>query len=83
MPSPIRATITQNGPTTAKVTPQQNILVTNYQVNTNNITLNDLVDVEVGNLQDGALLTYVESTQTWRALAVIENPNTEVNGGFF
>ena len=79
----IRATVTQNGKTLAKVTPQQNILVTNYQVNTSNITLDDLIDVEVGNQQDGALLTYDATTQTWKALSVIENPNTEVNGGFF
>jgi hypothetical protein len=79
----IRATVTQNGKTLAKVTPQQNILVTNYQVSTANITLDDLIDVEVGNQQDGALLSYDASTQTWKALTVIENPNTEVNGGFF
>lgn len=79
----IKATVTQNGITTAKVTPQQSILVTNYQVSTSNIVLNDLVDVEVGNLQDGALLSYNQNTQTWKAITVIENPNTEVNGGFF
>jgi hypothetical protein len=79
----IRATVTQNGKTLAKVTPQQNVLVTNYQVSTSNISLNDMVDVEVGNLQDGALLSYDATTQTWKALSVIENPNTEVNGGFF
>lgn len=79
----IKATVTPNGKTTAKVTPQQNILVTNYQVSTSNITLNDLVDVEVGNLQDGALLSYNVNTHSWRAITVIENPNTEVNGGFF
>lgn len=79
----IRATVTQNGKTLAKVTPQQNILVTNYQVSSSNITLDDLIDVQTGNLQDGALLTYDATTQTWKALSVIENPNTEVNGGFF
>jgi len=79
----IKATVTQNGKTTAKVTPQQNILVTNYQVSSSNITLNDLVDVEVGNLQDGALLSYNQNTQSWKAITSIENPNTEVNGGFF
>jgi len=79
----IKVTVTQGGKTTAKVTPQQNILVTNYQVSTSNIALNDLIDVETGNLQDGALLTYSSNTNTWRALSVIENPNTEVNGGFF
>jgi hypothetical protein len=79
----IKATVTPNGTTTAKVTPQQNILVTNYQVSTSNITLNDLVDVQVGNLQDGALLSYNVNTQSWNAITSIENPNTEVNGGFF
>jgi len=79
----IKAVVTQGISTTAKVTPQQNILVTNYQVSTSNITLDDLSDVVVGNLQDGALITYDESTQTWRAQTVIENPNTEINGGFF
>ena len=79
----IKATVTPNGTTTAKVNTQQNIVVTNYQVSTSNIVLNDLVDVEVGNLQDGALLSYNVNSNSWRAITVIENPNTEVNGGFF
>ncbi len=79
----IKATVTQNGKTLAKVTPQQNVLVTNYQVSTSTITLDDLVDVQVGNLQDGALLSYDATNQMWKALSVIENPNTEINGGFF
>jgi hypothetical protein len=79
----INAVVTQGIQTTAKVTPQQNILVTNYQVSTTNITLDDLVDVVVGNPQDGSLLIYEQSTQTWRARNSIDNANTEVNGGFF
>ena len=79
----IKAVVTQGTTTTAKVTPQQNILVTNYQVSTSTITLDDLSDVVVGNLQDGALLTYDQTSQSWRAQTVIENPNTEINGGFF
>ena len=54
----IKAVVNQGLQTTAKVTPQQNILVTNYQVSTSNIQLDDLIDVTVGNLQDGALLIY-------------------------
>jgi hypothetical protein len=81
--SNIKATVTQNGKTLAKVTPQQNILVTNYQVSTSTITLDDLVDVQIGNNQDGALLVYDATNQIWRAQTVIENPNTEINGGFF
>ena len=49
----INAVVTQGIQTTAKVTPQQNILVTNYQVSTSNITVGDLADVVEGNLQDG------------------------------
>ena len=79
----IKTVVRQGTTTTAKVTPQQNILVTNYQVSTSNITLDDLSDVVVGNLQDGALLTYDQTSQSWRAQTVIENPNTEINGGFF
>lgn len=79
----IKAVVTQGNKTTAKVTPQQNILVTNYQVSASTLTLGDITDVTVGNLQDGALLTYDSANQTWRAQTVIENPNTEVNGGFF
>jgi hypothetical protein len=69
--------------TTAKVTPQQSILVTNYQVSLSNITLNDLIDVEIINIQDGALLSYNQNTQSWKAINVIDNPNTQFNGGFF
>ena len=79
----IKATVVQGIQTSAKVTPQQNILVANYQVSTSNITLGDLADVVEGNLQDGALLIYDATTQVWRARTSIDNPNTEVNGGFF
>ena len=79
----IKATVVQGIQTSARVTPQQNILVTNYQVSTSNITVGDLADVVEGNLQDGALLIYDATTQVWRARNSIDNPNTEVNGGFF
>jgi aromatic ring-cleaving dioxygenase len=78
-----RATVVQGIQTSAKVTPQQNILVTNYQVSLGNITVGDLTDVVEGNLQDGSLLIYEQSTQTWRARTSIDNANIEVNGGFF
>ena len=81
--SNIVARVTNNSNITAKVTPQNEILVTNYQVNSSTIKLDDLIDVQVGNLQDGALLSYDANTETWKALSVIENPNTEINGGFF
>lgn len=81
--SNIVARVTNNRNITAKVTPQNEILVTNYQVNSSTIKIDDLIDVQVGNLQDGALLSYDANTETWKALSVIENPNTEINGGFF
>lgn len=81
--SNIVARVTNNRNITAKVTPQNEILVTNYQVNSSTIKLDDLIDVQVGNLQDGSLLSYDANTETWKALSVIENPNTEINGGFF
>lgn len=79
----IKATVVQGIQTSAKVTPQQNILVTNYQVSTSNFSVGDLADVVEGNLQDGSLLIYEQSTQTWRARTSIDNANIEVNGGFF
>lgn len=79
----IKARVTQSGSTTAKVTPQQEVLVTNYRVNTSNISLSDLVDVTVGGALDGALLAYNGDSGTWEAKRIIENPNTEFNGGHF
>lgn len=79
----IRAKVTQGGLTKARVTPQQEILVTNYQINTTNITLDDLTNVSVSDAPDGALLTYNSITSNWEAKRIIENPNTEFNGGFF
>jgi hypothetical protein len=79
----IKATVVQGIQTSAKVTPQQNILVSNYQVSTSNFSVGDLTDVVEGNLQDGSLLIYEQSTQTWRARTSIDNANIEVNGGFF
>ena len=79
----IKATVVKGIQTSAKVTPQQNILVTNYQVSTSNFSVGDLADVVEGNLQDGSLLIYEQSTQTWRARTSIDNANIEVNGGFF
>lgn len=79
----IKATVVQGLQTSAKVTPQQNILVSNYQVSTSNFKVGDLTDVVEGNLQDGSLLIYEQSTQTWRARTSIDNANIEVNGGFF
>lgn len=67
----------------AKVTPQQNILVTNYTVSGSKISLSDLLDVSATIPDDGALLTYNTVSQLWESKRIIENPNTEFNGGHF
>lgn len=79
----IKARVTQGGLTKAKVNPQQEIVVTNYRVNVNSISLSDLVDVATNNASDGALLTYNGNSGTWEAKTIIENQNTEFNGGHF
>lgn len=79
----IKATVTQNGLTTAKVTPQQNVLVTNYRVNSNSLNLEDLSNIAATSPLDGAMLVYNAATQVWEARSVIDSPNTELNGGFY
>lgn len=81
--STIKAKVTQSGLTRAKVTPQQEVVVTNYQFNALNVSLDELVNVDATNAQDGSLLQYDATSQTWRAVAKLENTNTEFNGGFF
>lgn len=79
----IRAIVTPNGVTKAKVTPQQEILVTSYSVRSNDLNLNDLGDIDISQLADGALLVYDGDTQKWQATALIEKENTNFNGGHF
>lgn len=79
----IKAKVTQGRLTKAKVTPQQEVLVTAYRVNSSNVSLSDLVDVAVTGALDGALLVYNGDSETWEAKTILENPNTEVNGGHF
>ena len=83
MTNVIRAKVTQGGLTQAKVTPQQNILVTNYRLNAQDLRLDELTDVVATNPEDGSLLTYNAFAQVWEARANIYNPKTEFNGGFF
>lgn len=79
----IKAKVTQGGLTKAKVTPQQEVLVTTYRVNAANISLSDLVDVMATAPLDGSLLAYNGDSGTWEAKRIIENQNTEFNGGHF
>jgi hypothetical protein len=79
---------------TAKVTPQghniksrvnvqQNFQVTEYKVNTSNIRLGDLFDVDASTASDGAVLVFNGNTVNFEATTEIKNENTQVNGGHY
>jgi hypothetical protein len=68
---------------TARVTPQNRVLVTNYQVNASNIRITDLFDVDTTAVSDGALLVYRANTENWVATVNLDNINTIINGGNF
>jgi hypothetical protein len=65
----------------ATVNPTQRLLVTNYQVSGSNIRLGDLFDVDPTGTTSGAVLVYSDSTGKWEATNIIENINTQINGG--
>ena len=79
----IQAKISTMNTINARVTPQHNMLVTNYKLNASSISVNDLIDVDSVAAQDGAVLVYDGASHTWKATSTIENQNTEINGGFF
>jgi hypothetical protein len=83
--SDINITVSPNNPVTKATVSTSNpiIATTNYRSPINSTKLEDLADVDSTDLKDGALLTYILSTQTWKVTNVIENSNTEINGGFF
>lgn len=65
----------------ARITPNQKLLVTNYKINSNTIRLGDIFNVDTNNASDGGLLLYNGTTENWEAQNVLENPNTQINGG--
>lgn len=65
----------------AKITPQNKLLVTNYQINASNIKVGDLFDVDQTGQEDGAVLLYNGGTEKWEATRFMENINTIINGG--
>jgi hypothetical protein len=67
----------------ARITPNQNFLVTNYQINASTIKLGDLFDVDASGTTDGALIFYNGTTSKWVASTQIDNINTIINGGNF
>jgi|TARA_B110000503_G_C7147540_1_gene413657 hypothetical protein len=67
----------------ARITPNQNLLVTNYQINAATIRLGDLFDVDGSGTTDGAVILYNGTTSKWVATTQMDNINTIINGGNF
>jgi hypothetical protein len=67
----------------AKLTPNQNLMVTNYQLNAATIRLGDLFDVDATNSSDGSVILYNGTTEKWEATTQMDNINTIINGGNF
>ena len=67
----------------AKLTPNQNLMVTNYQLNAATIRLGDLFDVDATNSSDGSVILYNGTTAKWAATPQMDNINTIINGGNF
>ena len=67
----------------ARITPNQNLLVTNYQINAATIRLGDLFDVDGSGTTDGAVILYNGTTSKCVATTQMDNINTIINGGNF
>lgn len=67
----------------AKITPQQNFQVTEYKINTSNLRLGDLFDVDASSASDGSVLVFNGNTVNFEATTEIKNENTQVNGGHY
>lgn len=81
-PDTLSAEVTSDGDViSTRLTPQKNLLVTNYRINLDNFGLNELADVDTTNVSDGALLTYSGTSSKWEAKTEIINNNTIINGG--
>jgi hypothetical protein len=65
----------------ARITPNQNFFVTNYQINASTIRLGDLFDVGASGQTDGAVLLFNGTASKWVATTQMYNINTIINGG--
>ena len=79
----ITARVVNNPLIQAKVTPQDRVLVTNYQINASTLRIADLFDVDASEKTDGAFLVYSANTDNWVATVTLDNINTIINGGNF
>ena len=67
----------------AKLTPTQNLMVPNYQLNAATLRLGDLFDVDISSNSDGAVILYNSTSAKWEATTEMDNINTIINGGNF
>ena len=67
----------------AKLTPTQNLMVTNYQLNAATLRLGDLFDVDISSNSDGAVILYNSTSAKWEATTEMDNINTIINRGNF
>ena len=65
----------------ARITPNKKLLVTSYKINSNTLRMGDIFNVDANNAEDGGLLLYNGTSENWEAKNVLENPNTQINGG--
>ena len=79
----ITARVTNNPLIQARVTPQDRVLVTNYQINANTLRIGDLFNVDTSAAIDGSFLIYNASLDRWNASVSLDNINTIINGGNF
>lgn len=67
----------------SKLTPDNTLLVTNYQLGSSVLAIDSLFDVSAENPADGSVLLYNDTTKLWEATPQVANPNTIINGGNF
>ena len=67
----------------ARLNPQKNITVSEYRLNTGNVRLSDLLDVDTSNASDGSFLLYNGDQQKFEATTELDNNNTNINGGHY
>jgi len=79
----ITARLVNNPLIQARITPQDRVLVTNYQFNAATLRIGDVFDVDTSSATDGAFLVYSANTENWVATVNLDNINTIINGGNF
>ena len=79
----ITARLVNNPLIQARITPQDRVLVTNYQISAATLRIGDVFDVDTSSVIDGAFLVYSANTENWVATVNLDNINTIINGGNF